>query len=181
MAELGQLTASEPSERALELLQGRLADRTDIEVVHGDLATATADQRYDGIVLLNVLEHIEDDDEALRQIRDGLEPDGRAALLVPAFELLYSRFDNAVGHYRRYRLPDLTRKVEAAGLRVHEARYVNSAGFFAWLLTARVLGATPTRSTLATTYDRAVVPALRTVERRVKPPFGQSIFLVAGR
>ena len=149
--------------------------------MHGDLASATADRRFDAIVLINVLEHIEDDDEALREVRDGLEPDGRTAVLVPAFELLYSRFDAAVGHYRRYRLPELVAKAEGAGLTVQEARYVNSAGFFAWLLTARVLGATPTTSTLAGAYDRAVVPVLRAAEQRVAPPFGQSILLIAGR
>ena len=155
--------------------------RRDVSVVHGDLSSATRDQRYDAIVLLNVLEHIEDDAEALRKSRDGLEPDGRAAVLVPAFELLYSRFDAAVGHYRRYRLRELVGKAEGAGLKVHEARYVNSAGFFAWLLTARLLGATPTTSTLAGAYDRAVVPVLRAAEQRVAPPFGQSILLIAGR
>ena len=181
LAELGELTASEPSERAVELLRERLAHRRDVSVVHGDLSSATRDQRYDAIVLLNVLEHIEDDAEALREVRDGLEPDGRATVLVPAFELLYSRFDAAVGHYRRYRLPELVGKAEGAGLKVHEARYVNSAGFFAWLLTARLLGATPTTNTLAGAYDRAVVPVLRAAEQRVAPPFGQSILLIAGR
>jgi SAM-dependent methyltransferase len=181
LAELGALVASEPSPRSVALLRERLADRLDIEVVEGDLTTATADRRFDGIVLLNVLEHIEDDDEALGLIRDGLEPGGRVALLVPAFEALYSRFDAAVGHQRRYRLPELVAKVESAGLRIVEARYVNSAGFFAWLATARLLKLTPTRSVLATTYDRLVVPLVRAAESKVEPPFGQSCFVVAER
>ncbi len=181
LAELGPLTASEPSERAVAILRDRLAHRDDIDVMHGDLTTATRDQRWDGIVMLNVLEHIDDDAAALRQVREGLEPGGRLAVLVPAFELLYSRFDAAIGHHRRYRLPELVGKVEAAGLQVQVARYVNSVGFFAWLLTARILRLTPTSSTLATTYDRAVIPMLRSTEARLKPPFGQSALVVAAR
>jgi SAM-dependent methyltransferase len=181
LAELGPLVASEPSPRSAALLRERLADRPDIEVVEGDLAALTAERRFDGIVLLNVLEHIEDDDEALRLIHDGLEHGGRVALLVPAFEVLYSRFDAAVGHHRRYRLPELVAKVEGADLQIVEARYVNSAGFFAWLATARLLKLTPTKSALATTYDRLVVPMVRAAESRVEPPFGQSCFVVAER
>ena len=181
LAELGPLTASEPSERAVAILRDRLAHRDDIDVMQGDLTTATRDQRWDGIVMLNVLEHIDDDAAALRQVREGLEPGGRLAVLVPAFELLYSRFDAAIGHHRRYRLPELVGKVETAGLQVQVARYVNSVGFFAWLLTARILRLTPTSSTLATTYDRAVIPMLRSTEARLKPPFGQSALVVAAR
>ncbi len=181
LADLGPLVSSEPSERAFRVLQERLRERPDITVVNQDLATATADRQFGAIVMINVLEHIEDDGEALSQVFAGLEPGGRFAVLVPAFELLYSRFDAAVGHYRRYRLPELVDEVERAGLSVKVARYVNSAGFFAWLLTARVLKLTPTVSGLALTYDRAVIPALRAVESRVTPPFGQSCFVIAER
>jgi SAM-dependent methyltransferase len=181
LATLGQLTASEPSERAIVLLRERLAHRADIDVVHGDLEAATQREQFDGIVMLNVLEHIEDDRAALRQVRDGLVQGGRAAILVPAFELLYSRYDAAVGHHRRYRLKELVAKATEAELDVVVARYVNSAGFLAWLLTARVLGATPTKSSLAVTYDRTVVPMLRRAEARFEPPFGQSVLLVAQR
>ena len=149
LAEVGDLTLCEPSDRAVATLRERFASRPEIEIVHGDLAAAIARRQYRAMVMLNVLEHIEDDDEALRLVASGLEAGGRVAIFVPAFELLYSRFDAAVGHHRRYRLPELERKVEGAGLTVREARYVNSVGFFAWLLTARVLGMTPTTSGLA--------------------------------
>jgi SAM-dependent methyltransferase len=181
LAELGPLVVSEPSERAVAILRERFAHRRDIEVVQADLASVTAARRYDGIVMLNVLEHLEDDSLALMHIANGLQPGGRVAILVPAFELLYSRFDAAVGHQRRYRLPELVAKLERAGLGVRVAQYVNFAGFFAWLLTARVLGLTPTRSALTLTYDRAVVPVLRAVEARFTPPFGQSCLVIAER
>jgi SAM-dependent methyltransferase len=181
LAALGTLVASEPSERAVRLLRQRLASRPDIEVLHGDLATATADRQFDGIVLINVLEHIEDDVDALDRIRDGLKPGGSVALLVPAFELLYSRFDAAIGHHRRYRLGELVSKLKGAGFEIKRAQYVNSVGFVAWLTTARLLKLTPTRSELVSTYDRAIVPFVRAAESFVEPPFGLSCLAIAER
>ena len=181
LAEVGDLTVCEPSERAVAVLRERFASRPEIGIVHGELDRATNGQKFGSMVMINVLEHIEDDDEALRQVASGLRPGGTVAIFTPAFELLYSGFDAAAGHHRRYRLPELRAKVLRAGFTIREARYVNSVGFFAWLLTARALGLTPTSSRLALTYDRYTVPVVRAAEARVVPPFGQSCLVIAER
>jgi 2-polyprenyl-3-methyl-5-hydroxy-6-metoxy-1,4-benzoquinol methylase len=182
LADVGDLTVCEPSERAVEVLRERFASRPEIGIVHGELDQATTNgQKFGSMVMINVLEHIEDDDEALRQVASGLRPGGTVAIFTPAFELLYSGFDAAAGHHRRYRLPELRAKVQRAGFTIREARYVNSAGFVAWLLTARALGLTPTSSRLALTYDRYTVPIVRAAESRVVPPFGQSCLVIAER
>jgi SAM-dependent methyltransferase len=181
LARLGDLVVSEPSPRALAVLTDRLRARSDLQILHGDLASAAELGPYESVVLFNVLEHIEDDGDALQSVASALEPGGRVVILAPAFDCLYSRFDASVGHYRRYRIGGLSAKVEEAGMQVVHSCYVNSIGFVAWLLTAKVLGANPTRRHLAATYDQAVVPVLRAVERRVAPPFGQSVFLVGER
>ena len=181
LADVGDLTVCEPSERAVAVLRERFASRPEIGIVHGELDRATNGQKFGSMVMINVLEHIEDDDEALRQVASGLRPGGTVAIFTPAFELLYSGFDAAAGHHRRYRLPELRAKVLRAGFTIREARYVNSVGFFAWLLTARALGLTPTSSRLALTYDRYTVPVVRAAEARVVPPFGQSCLVIAER
>ena len=88
---------------------------------------------YDGIYTSNVLEHIEDDAATLKKLHRLLKPGGILAVYVPAFMLLYSHIDAAVGHYRRYAKKDLLRKLEQAHFKVLEYRYVDSIGFFAWL------------------------------------------------
>lgn len=175
------LVASEPSSRAFAVLSDRLADRADVEVVHGGVDELATWGPFDAVVLVNVLEHIEAHDKALDAIADMLASGGRVCLYVPAFEALYSKFDRAVGHCRRYRKAELEALVGRAGLTVVESHYVNSAGFFAWLLTARALSMTPTQHGLADLYDRAVVPGLARLERSWRPPFGQSLFVVAER
>jgi hypothetical protein len=128
-----------------------------------------------------VLEHIDDDATALKELYAGLEPGGRLILWVPAFSSLYSDFDRRIGHYRRYRLDGLTHLLADAGFELVDARYVNTVGAVAWWLLARQLGRTPTARPGVRVFDRTVVPILRRVESGRRPPFGQSIFCVAGR
>ena len=72
----------------------------------------------DAIVLLNVLEHIEDDAGAVGQVARVLKPGGVAVVEVPAGPELYDVYDKYLQHYRRYRLSDLCGLLERAGLRV---------------------------------------------------------------
>ena len=85
----------------------------------------------------------------------GWSPGGSVVVWVPAFELLDSRFDLALGHHRRYRLRPLVELVESCGYRCSDARYANSAGLGrAGSSEPRPLGKAPTAVT-----DLAVRPA----------------------
>ena len=86
---------------------------------------------YDFIYSYNVLEHIEDDISALRNLRRILKPEGTLFIFVPAFQSLYSNMDKAVGHHRRYHKKDLTDVIAEAGLSVEKMRYFDTIGFLA--------------------------------------------------
>jgi SAM-dependent methyltransferase len=179
-AEHGRLTALEPSEVLSAALRDRLKDYPNADVITAQLNGTAATGSYDTVVLLNVLEHIPDDHQALRDIYEALAPGGKMVLWVPAFEALYGKFDQQVGHYRRYRRNDLLALVHNVGFQQVTARYTNMPGFFAWWLIVRVLGRTPT-GRLAAVNDRYVIPVIRRVERVVRPPIGQSLMVVAQR
>lgn len=181
LARHGKVTAADLSPRCVAALRERYADHAHVEVVLGDVAEAVAGRRFDSAVLVNVLEHIEDDEQALRDLYDGLNPGGTVILFVPAFEGLYSDFDRAVGHYRRYRRDQLAGKVVHAGFEVLEARYVNPLGALAWWVVACRLKRFPRRSWSVRLYDRTVTPLVRRLETRWTPPFGQSILCVGRR
>lgn len=83
----------------------------------------------DGIVLLNVLEHIEDDAGAMAQVARVLKPGGVAVVEVPAGPGLYDIYDRYLRHFRRYRLRDVTALVERAGLTAVERTHL---GFFVY-------------------------------------------------
>lgn len=177
----GKVAAADLSPRCVEVLREKYEEHPDVEVLHGDVATVTEGRSFDTVVLVNVLEHIEDDGDALRTILRGLRPGGTVVLFVPAFQALYSEFDRLVGHYRRYRKGELAALVKGAGFEVVEARYVNCVGALAWWVVARQLGKFPKSRTAMRAYDRTVVPMIRALESRWTPPFGQSVLCIGRR
>jgi SAM-dependent methyltransferase len=180
LAQIAPTTAVEPAPRSYTRLAERFGDDPRIEVVRGDAGDLPA-SAFDVAFLSNVLEHIEDDVVALEQIARALRPGGRVIVFSPAFDALYSEFDAMVGHYHRYRLPELRERFARAGLDVVQSRYVNLPGWFLWLVYVRLLGRVPTRPATALAFDRFVVPVLRRFERLVRPPFGQSVLCVGRR
>lgn len=139
---------------------------------------ALAGFQPDSCVCLNVLEHIEDDETALRNMTGILQPGGVIALLVPAFQELYGPVDQNLGHFRRYRRRDIERLAERVGLRIRKAHYVNLPGFFAWWLDARIVRRQAHGVGQILLYDRLVIPVISRVESVLAPPFGQSLFAV---
>lgn len=92
--------------------------------------------RYDVILLLDVLEHVEDDGQLLRTlVEENLATDGTIIISVPAWKSLFSRHDVALRHYRRYTPWEGRRLVHRCGLHVAE-----EGGLFHSLLPVRVLG-----------------------------------------
>jgi SAM-dependent methyltransferase len=85
------------------------------------------DNCADAVVLLNVLEHIEDDATAARQLYRILRPGGVAVIEVPAGPSLYDVYDKLLLHFRRYSLKDLKRLVEKAGFLTVDQSHL---GFF---------------------------------------------------
>jgi SAM-dependent methyltransferase len=91
------------------------------------------DASLDGVVLLNVLEHIDDHVSAIAQVARILKPGGIAVVEVPAGPHLYDAYDEYLRHFRRYRLHELCALVESAGLQVVERSHL---GFLVYPLFA---------------------------------------------
>jgi SAM-dependent methyltransferase len=173
-----EVIATEPSREECDQLDAALAGFPSARVECDDLDGATQRVDAETIVLCNVLEHIEDDLGALRTIHDALPPGGRVVLLVPAHEMLYSPFDLAVGHYRRYRRTALINRLAAAGFDVRDVRYRNRPGAVLWFGWARILRRNPTGKGTASLFDKVMVPLVRASDERHSAPFGQSIVAV---
>jgi glycosyltransferase involved in cell wall biosynthesis len=96
--------------------------------------------KADTVVCLNVLEHIQDDAAVLRNLQQVLPPGCKVVFLVPFDQKLYSRFDQEIGHFRRYSKAELEDKMRAAGLKVECQHYFNKAGVIAWWVGNRLFG-----------------------------------------
>jgi SAM-dependent methyltransferase len=140
-----------------------------------------AGTRFGTVYTLNVLEHIDDDVGALRSMRDVAAPGGAIVVYVPAFPILYSAMDAAVGHVRRYRRRDLVCVAERAGLRVTRTRYVDSLGFAAALVyRVAARGGTLSPRTVRL-YDRFVFPVSRALDSVLWRWIGKNVLLEAER
>ena len=95
--------------------------------------------RYDTVICLNVLEHLDDDNHALRNLATALEPGGRAVILVPQNPALYGSLDEVLGHRCRYTTASLRLLLEANQFHVEEIFDFNRATTPAWWLNGSLL------------------------------------------
>ena len=107
----------------------RLAETLDdIPLIQFDLTVCPLpDNAFDAVILLQVIEHIEDHEAAMRQLFRIVKPGGVILLEVPAGRHLYDAFDEYVGHFRRYDMAGLTALVQNAGFEVLDRSHL---GFF---------------------------------------------------
>jgi SAM-dependent methyltransferase len=111
----------------------------DLPLLHFDLRHCPLpDGSFDGVILLNVLEHVKEDSAALRQIARILKPGGIAAIEVPAGPGLYDVYDKQLLHFRRYRMRDFVNRVRSAGLEAVERSHLGCLLYPAfWIVKKR--------------------------------------------
>jgi SAM-dependent methyltransferase len=115
-----------------------------IPLVRFDLADSPLlSDIYDAMVLLNVLEHIEDDVAATRHVARMLKPGGVAVIEVPAGPELFDDYDRELKHFRRYTLPGLCKVIEGAGLKVERRNYLGALIYPAFYLAKKLSQSNP--------------------------------------
>ncbi|HXY25134.1 MAG TPA: bifunctional glycosyltransferase/class I SAM-dependent methyltransferase [Candidatus Acidoferrum sp.] len=97
------------------------------------------EEKFDTVICLNVVEHLEDDLGALQNIRAALQEGGRAIILVPCGPWLMGTLDEVLGHQRRYTRNRLTDLVTQAGFHLETMLEFNRIGVIAWWLNGRLL------------------------------------------
>jgi len=177
---LDRLVLADTEAYALGRLRERYAGREDVDVVELTVpGPVEIGEPVDTVVAMNVIEHIEDDVAAMRDLATALVAGGRLVVWVPGYPALYGDFDRKVGHVRRYTPATLGAAVRAAGLEVHVCRPINLLGGLGWWLAVRRGKVGYPKPWLVWLFDRVGIPITRRLERMVRPPFGQTVFCVA--
>ena len=129
----------------------------------GDVNDMDTASEFDAILYIDVLEHIERDLEELHRAARLLAPEGRLIILSPAHQFLYSPFDEAVGHHRRYTAKTYM-KAAPTSLRLTRIRYLDSVGLLA-SLSIRLFfrSSLPTHRQIRV-WDRMMVPVSRLID-----------------
>src|SRR5229473_928510 len=144
----------------LARLATRFQHRPNLSIRYCDLARpgdfTDLSASMDSVVCLNVLEHVEDDLQGLRNIHSVLKTGGRAIILVPHGQEIFGTLDVALGHYRRYSHAELKGKMEQAGFRVEQILDFNRISRPPWYLSGRILKRTTLGSGQMKVFDRFV-------------------------
>jgi SAM-dependent methyltransferase len=173
-------TLLEPDRTMCEEIRAKVNDGRlpgDVAVVCGVLRDLPAEPTFDTILYIDVLEHIEDDRGELVEAMRRLRPDGHLIVLSPAYQFLFSPFDAAIGHHRRYDRRGLL-AVAPREVRPLEAFYLDSVGLLLSLanrLVARQSMPTPATIRL---WDTVIVRLSRLIDPILAFNAGRSVIAV---
>lgn len=158
----GHVIALDYSPLALQFAQGHLGDLP-VSLLRGDATRLPfPDDHFDLFTMLDVLEHVEDDVAAVREIYRVLRPGGAFVLSVPAYQHLWSAHDEALHHFRRYEYRQLHQLLQGGGLRIWRLSFAMSLmPPLAWFWRRFILPFKPRRPQDAQRHSEgAVLPAV---------------------
>ena len=147
------------------------------ETVIGTIVDLAAGAKFDVILYIDVLEHIEDDRGEMARAAARLKPGGVLIVMSPAHPFLFTPFDAAIGHFRRYTRASL-RQTAPASLSLETLVYLDAAGMLASLGNRLLLqSAMPTERQILT-WDRLLVPVSRLIDPILAGRVGKNVLAV---
>jgi SAM-dependent methyltransferase len=150
---------------------------SDCQIRTASTAELVGDSRFDAILYVDVLEHIADDREEMERAAHLLRENGRIIVLAPAHSFLYTAFDRAIGHFRRYDRSSL-KACSPSGCDLTRLIYLDSCGLLASLANRLHLHkAMPTLQQIIL-WDRFLVPPSRYLDQLTFHMIGKSILCV---
>ena len=149
-------------------------DLTDEEF---DIKFASHLNQYDTVFALNVVEHIMDDELALKNCKKLLKDDGHLVILVPSYQRLYNGFDKELGHYRRYTKSLLSDVFFKNSFKIIHKQYFNFIGIFGWYVTGSLMKKETIPGGQMKLYN-SLVPVFRVIDKLILNGAGLSTIVV---
>ena len=175
----GRWVCLEPDPQLLALLRANVADHAgrSREPLCGTLSTLPATDQFDTILYIDVLEHIERDDDELAAAASHLRPGGRLIVLSPAHHFLMTDFDRAIGHFRRYNRHSLA-GVTPPGATLERLSYLDSIGVLASAANRLFLRQSMPTASQIHFWDTFMVPVSSVLDKLLLHRMGKSILAV---
>ena len=142
--------------------------------VVGTVEDLPAKPTYDTAIYIDVLEHIEDDRDELARVALRLMPGGRVIVLSPAHDSLFTAFDKAIGHCRRYDKTSLA-AVTPNSMSLERMFYLDSVGMLASLGNRWLLHSAQPSAAQIRFWDRFLIPASRFADPLTRLRVGKTI------
>jgi len=138
--------------------------------------------KFDTIIFIHVLEHIESDLSALNKVHELLEDNGYVLIEVPAIQSLYSVHDEILGHYRRYNKKTILKAVDTSRYKIVKMFYSDIIGvlgsFIFFKLMKIKLNSIEGKELVSTQgriYDKVIIPIQNLIEKFIHPPIGLNL------
>jgi len=167
----------EPDGQFCDTLKKAIADKKlpgNCSVQQGDIFSLNKKDFFDAVIYIDVLEHIEEDSTEVNKAIALLKPHGYLIILSPAFQSLYSSFDKAIGHFRRYDKKSL-KAVANDQVTTIKTIYLDSCScLLSWGNKLMMKQSYPTSRQIKI-WDKVFVPLSRMTDRLVSYNFGKSI------
>jgi len=167
----------EPDAALTAQIPATLADQPQRKIVKtrtGFLSDLSTNETFDTILYIDVLEHIEDDLGEMRAALSHLSPKGKIVVLSPAHPGLFTEFDRALGHYRRYTRRSL-RACTPAGATLIEIYALDSFGLMATVANKLLLHQSMPSSKQIAFWDRCLVSVSRWTDPLIGFSLGKSL------
>lgn len=169
------------NEEYINYLKERFIGNPWVKAINADILDIDKiflNDKFDTVVGINVLEHIDDDLGLLKKLKKTIMPRGSLVLIVPAHKFLFGNLDRNLGHFRRYSKEGLEGKLRTAGFSIEKIEFMNSLGAIGWFLNFKILKRKKMPKITVQVFDK-FIPLLWGLENYVKFPFGLSLFAVA--
>lgn len=134
---------------------------------------------FASVYAINVLEHITDDEKALRNIHKILKENGKLLLLVPAKKIAFTKLDQELGHIRRYEKKELKEKLLRNKFTIEKMYFFNIVGLLSWVIRDKVMRKNIHLQSHHIKIFDSIVPMLRVIESIIPVPVGISLIVVA--
>lgn len=145
-----------------------------VEVKTGFIDVIDENATFDAIIYIDVIEHIEHDEQELIKAFRHLKPGGRLIILVPAHNFLFNKFDKAIGHFRRYN-KKMLKNVVPAELKNIQLLYLDSIGLTASLANKYFLKQDYPDLKQVKLWDSFMVPLSRITDKILFYSLGKTI------
>ncbi len=176
--EVARWLCLEPDPGLADILRERLGPTAPFQIRLGTIGDLRAEtEAFDAILYLDVLEHIRDDRAELERAIGLLRPGGALIVLAPAHMSLFSEFDAAIGHIRRYTRQTLA-KSTPPGSALRTLMYLDSAGLAASAANRLLLRQSRPSLEQVLFWDRFLVRASRLLDPAFRHTLGKSVLAV---
>ena len=169
-----KITMIDTDEEMCKVIRERFKN-SDVRILNSNISSL--EEKFDTILYMDVIEHIENDVKELDQAISKLNKNGKLVIIVPAFSILFSDFDKSVGHFRRYTKKNFF-NYKNSEVKLRNLKYFDSLGFFILFLSKILRFKGNSKAVFGIKVWNMLIPISRLIDKIIFHSLGKSLICV---